>query len=439
MWQAIVDGAMPEFWPPRPSRFWGTLFKPFRRWYLHSYYGIAEVMVEGIERLKDRIGPGDGVLIAPNHSHDSDPHVLMEVSSRAHQRFYFMAAWQIFRPHWGLDGWCLQRLGAFSVDREGCDRRAVKQAVEILTTGNTLVVFPEGEVYRLNDRLTPLLEGVAFMALTAQRDLDKKAADNSPPLTSSPHSAPQGERVAKHGNSSAGSASSRIWIVPAAIRYKYVEDIRPQLEKAITQIESRMLSTARPGTELQKRIVRTGELALTIKEKEKLGRSRDQEGDLPSRIAFLIGELLQRNEKMHLKKSPSAETVPLRVKALRRHFLEIWTDEKSNPDALRGARDGLDDVQLVLQLYSYPGDYVTEKPSIERMAETIEKFEEDLTGFARPKGKRQARVLFGDPIDLKEAASSGRPRTVAADVTDRLEEQITKLMAGPREEGSGET
>ena len=55
MWQAIVDGAMPDFWPPRPSRFWSTLFKPFRRWYLHSYYGIAEVVIEGLERLKERL------------------------------------------------------------------------------------------------------------------------------------------------------------------------------------------------------------------------------------------------------------------------------------------------------------------------------------------------------------------------------------------------
>jgi hypothetical protein len=337
-----------------------------------------------------------------------------------------MAAWQIFRPHWGLDGWCLQRLGAFSVDREGCDRRAVKQAVEILTSGNRLVVFPEGEVYRLNDRLTPLLEGVAFMALTAQRDLEKNkgGAEGLRRSESQRHSSGIAD-----GNTPGGSGDPRIWIIPAAIRYRYVEDIQPKLEQAIAQIESRMLWTAPAGMSLQERIVRMGELALTIKEKEKLGRSRDQDGDLPSRIAFLIEELLQRNEKMHLKKSPSAETVPLRVKALRRQLLEIWTDEKAEPDRLRGAREGLNDVQLVLQLYSYPGDYITEKPSIERMAETIEKFEEDLTGFARTKGKREARVLFGDPIDLKEAAASGRARTVASDVTDRLEVRIKKLMA----------
>src|SRR5688500_15448613 len=100
---------------------------------------------------------------------------MLEVGRRAGRQFYIMAAWQLFRARLGLDGRVLQRLGAFSVDREGVDRRAIRQAVELLTHGATLVVFPEGEVYRLNERLTPLLEGVAFMAQSAQRDLEKAA------------------------------------------------------------------------------------------------------------------------------------------------------------------------------------------------------------------------------------------------------------------------
>src|SRR6267143_122584 len=179
---------------------------------------------------------------------------------------------------------------AFSDDREGCDRRAVKEAVKILTTGKMLVVFPEGEVYRLNDRLTPLLEGVAFMALMAQRDLDNAAKE-------------QADKTA---------SAARVWIVPTAIRYRYAQDVTPRLEEAVKQIESRMLWNPPHGAPLHERIVRLGELALTIKEKEKLSHSRESEGDLPCRVAFLIEELLKRNETRHLKKSPSAETVPLR-------------------------------------------------------------------------------------------------------------------------------
>ena len=92
MWNAVVDGAQPDFWPPRPSRFWKAALAPLRRYYLRRYYGIIDVAVEGAEQLHERFGPADGVLLAPNHSHDSDPHVMMEVGRRAHRPFAFMAA-----------------------------------------------------------------------------------------------------------------------------------------------------------------------------------------------------------------------------------------------------------------------------------------------------------------------------------------------------------
>jgi len=270
--------------------------------------------------------------------------------------------------------------------------------VDLLTHGSTLVVFPEGEVYRLNDRITPLLEGVAFMALTAQRELSKAAA------------------------------GSQAWILPAAIRYRYVDDIREQLAQAMNRLEERILWKPRPELPLHERIVSYGEALLTIKEKEKFGHSFETRGSLPERIANFIAALLERLETEHLKNSPSAKTVPLRVKALRRHLLETWMDETAQPEARKKVRDALDDVQLALQIYSYPGDYVDEKPSVERMAETIEKFEEDIQGQTRPKGRRRARVILGEPINLSQEISRGRTRATAGDVTDGLEQAIQELM-----------
>jgi 1-acyl-sn-glycerol-3-phosphate acyltransferase len=397
MWNAIVDGAMPRYWPPRPSRFWNAALEPWRRWYLHRYYGIAEVALEEPTEFGRQFAPGDGVLLAPNHSHDSDPHVMMEVGHKLRRQLHFMAAWQIFRPHRGLDGWVLQRMGAFSVDREGCDRRAIHQATEILTTGRSLVVFPEGEVYRLNDRLTPLLDGVAFMALTAQRELAKKADGR------------------------------KVWVVPTAIRYRYVDDIVTKLTTAVERLEHSLHLQPPHGATIDQRLLRYGEMLLTIREKEKFGHSFESEGDLAARLSRLTNALLERHETGYLKKTPSAATVALRVKALRRCLFEIWTDEGRDADARRLAREALDDVQLALQAYSYPGNYVAEKPNVERMAETIEKLEEDLDGFARPKGRRRARVVFGEPIDLSQAGE-GRQRVVAEQVTDRLEAAIQELM-----------
>jgi hypothetical protein len=64
------------------------------------------------------------------------------------------------------------------------------------------------------------------------------------------------------------------------------------------------------------------------------------------------------------------------------------------------------------------------------MAETIDKFEEDIEGTVRRKGPRRVLLRLGEPIDLSQAGA-GRPRVVAAEVTDRLEAAIQNLMAAP--------
>src|SRR5258708_16057536 len=99
MWNAIVDGAMPRYWPPRPSPFWNAALEPWRRWYLHRYYGIADVALDRQREFGRQFAPGDGVLLAPNHSHDSDPHVMMEVGHKLRRQFHFMPPCQIFLPH----------------------------------------------------------------------------------------------------------------------------------------------------------------------------------------------------------------------------------------------------------------------------------------------------------------------------------------------------
>ncbi len=200
------------------------------------------------------------------------------------------------------------------------------------------------------------------------------------------------------------------------------------MAESMTRLETRVVLKPAPDVPLHERIVRFGEVMLTLMEKRTTGHSRETEGDLRTRVARLINLLLERREKEHLKESPSAQTVPLRVKALRRHLIETWTDESADAEKRRVARQALDDVQLALQLFSYPGDYVSEEPSVERMAETVEKFEEDVEGHARPKGRRDAYVLFGKPIDLKQHSATSRPRVVTAEVTHRLEESIQSLM-----------
>jgi hypothetical protein len=79
----------------------------------------------------------------------------------------------------------------------------------------------------------------------------------------------------------------------------------------------------------------------------------------------------------------------------------------------------LDEVHLVVQLYSYPATTLRPSRPVERMAETIEKFEEDVyDDYAPPKGKRRAAVTFGEPIDLKSFTAAGtKARAAAGELT----------------------
>jgi hypothetical protein len=169
---------------------------------------------------------------------------------------------------------------------------------------------------------------------------------------------------------------------------------------------------------------------LTLKEKEHLGRSYDDPGEtLPGRLARLQGGLLDRLEAEHLGRSNAGQTVPVRVKLLRQKLLDVMCEEGVAPQQLERVRETLADVHLVLQLYSYPGDYLASNPTPERMAETIEKFEEDAYGtYVKPMGRRTAKVVIGEPIDVKAQLGAGKARTAATELTAKLEAAIQNLL-----------
>ena len=137
------------------------------------------------------------MLITPNHASHADGFALYAIADKIGIPFYVMAAWQVL--HYG--GWfkrmILRQHGVFGVDREGTDLAAIRQARDILeTASNPLVIFPEGEVYHINERVTPFREGPAAIALMAAR-----------------------------------KATRPVYAIPCAMRYRYVTDPTPELLK----------------------------------------------------------------------------------------------------------------------------------------------------------------------------------------------------------------
>jgi 1-acyl-sn-glycerol-3-phosphate acyltransferase len=62
--------------------------------------------------------------------------------------------------------WMLSALGAFPVTRGSADREAILRAIQVLKSGEPLVLFPEGE-RKSGAVVQPLLDGAAYVACKA--------------------------------------------------------------------------------------------------------------------------------------------------------------------------------------------------------------------------------------------------------------------------------
>ncbi|MDX2037284.1 MAG: lysophospholipid acyltransferase family protein [Isosphaeraceae bacterium] len=395
----LADELPYRFFPPRASRFWlwagrfywkGTLLRKQRK--------VMRIEVEGLDRLRSIVGKGDGVLITPNHCDAADGAVMLDLATRIGSPVCFMAAYQVLLNNGRLGRALLPRMGAFPVDREGTDLRAFKTGVEILSSAKLpLVVFPEGEVYHVSDRLTPIREGAASLAVSAAKKL--------------------------------AEAKRTVWIVPAAIKYRFLDsyDPLPDLARAMDRLESRFTWWPETEASLVARIYRYGEALLGLKELEYHGAVR--RGPLHERIARLRDEILDRLEE-RLGAPRKNETVPVRVKELRRLCIEALSAEDVAPERVRLLRRDLHDLFTVIQLFSYPGDYVREAPTVERAAETLLKFEEDLLGYddAEPVGPRRAIVRIGEPIDVGAFLATSGKRGASTALTTDLEGRIQALL-----------
>jgi hypothetical protein len=349
-----------------------------------------DVEVCGLDPMREVIERGCGVLITPNHASHADCFAICDVADRLGMPFYAMIAWQNFARDGVLRAWILRQHGGFSVDREGNDLAAFRQAVTVLRNeSNPLVIFPEGDVYHINDRILPFREGPAAIAVSAAR-----------------------------------KAKRPVCVVPCAIKYRYVEDPTSELLQVMSRLEESILWRPRPDLPLPMRIYRLAEGALSLKEIEYTGHSSN--GPLPERIHALIDFILARLESEY--DLPTAQTsVSERVKTLRQQVIRRMTELPDGSAERHQCEEELADLFFAIQLYSYPGDYVAEDPCIERVAETIDKLEEDVLGVktASIRGTRRATVTLGEPIPVPNGRDG---RMSAAELTGLLEVKVQGLL-----------
>jgi 1-acyl-sn-glycerol-3-phosphate acyltransferase len=116
---------------------------------------FTRLHVEGTEHIPTK-GP---VIIVSNHLSMMD---ILALSVPCKRQEHFMAKIELFQVP--IFGWYIHTLGAFPVRRGESDRESLRIAADVLSSGQVLVIFPEG--HRSDDHaLIPGHSGVALIAM----------------------------------------------------------------------------------------------------------------------------------------------------------------------------------------------------------------------------------------------------------------------------------
>jgi 1-acyl-sn-glycerol-3-phosphate acyltransferase len=404
-----------RFTPPAPNALVAWALRRFNyRWYLPRKQRIESVTVEGAEALQQMRRPGDAVLLLPNHPTHADAAILIEALRQVGVRTRMMAAYDVFLRS-RLDAWVMRKLGAFSVDREGSDQAAMKEAMRTLTElskpgkgGWALTIFPEGNVYLEGDRVTPFNDGAAFLALRAAKALAER--------------------------------SRAVWAVPVSIKATHTTDVRDALRQRLTALAAEVGVEAEVSGDIHQTLRAVGEAALRRNLKQR-GLDQPQADDLRGLIDAAADAVLKDLERK-LELTPKAGSSAIdRVRAARRVIHEVRTDPTRSVDHA-AARVWADQAMLAFRIASYSGNYVAAKPTVDRVAETIEKLDEDLHGrWPRPWAERAAHVCFGEPIDVRGYLGEKRTRDavmkLTRDVEGTVQAGLDAINAGLKSAGSG--
>lgn len=132
-------------------------------------YKVAKSIVNGYYKARFKINvigadrvPSEGpVLICSNHISDFDP-PLIGISLKRDMSFFAKA--ELFKIP--IFGNIVSRLNTIPVERGKSDRQALKDSVEALKEGRTMLVFPEGTRSK-DGQLKEFQQGASFMAVKA--------------------------------------------------------------------------------------------------------------------------------------------------------------------------------------------------------------------------------------------------------------------------------
>lgn len=386
-----------RFVPPYRGTAWCRLAKLVFPKYLAKAVRITRWECRGAELVAQSVREGAGVVLAANHCRWVDGPVLARLGIELEQFFYYLVSYHMFKQSRAM-GWWLNRLGCYSVWREGTDREAIRATSEVLAAADRpVVIFPEGTWYRQNDRLGPLQEGLTLMLRLA----------------------------AKH-------SERPLRVHPVAIKYWNLDDPSPVLRERLARLEGRIGWQPQGELDLVSRIEKLGSALLGIKESEILGRP--QAGSIDARVAGLLGVIVGGLEKYYLGREFDGHVME-RIRRLRQRLARLLLEAAGDPEKAARARQNLDTLLFCENLNAQSDDYLRELPSAERLSETVQRIEETVDDAAElPVGDLGAVVEVGLALDARSFPEHGRNATdpLMHELAGAIQGQLDRLLAeGP--------
>ncbi len=350
---------------------------------------------------------GAGVILAANHADETDFEACLELSRRSGRRFLFMMNREAFDEGWGVAGWWLQRLGAFSVERGGLHNEEAKRyAIEVVIRGReVLVIFPEGEIYYLNDLVQPFKSGAVDIAMQAVVEARRARPDWT------------------------------AYLVPMSLKYRYRGPIVHILERRTRSIE-RLLNIRMAGLSLQRRLARImGDLLHRHELAHHLEPIADQLTGLGERVQEVRKAILSETEARYAgaDASPPGPTMDRawRLASYLRGLL-AGTGPSGGEDREQTRAD-LASSESVAQMGGWQPRYTDEDPSQERLAEMVIKLEREVYRTKRPRqlARRDLLLRIGEPIDVSRyiPVYLRDAQAVRHGIAERLRDEIQRLLA----------
>ena len=403
-----------RFVPPYRSRFWSRLLvRVLLRPYLHHFYGLERFECIDGEKLRTSLDDGCGILVISNHIRPCDPMACGYLTRVVRQPMYCMASRHVFENAW-IERVLSRRCGAFSVYREGTDHASLQFAVQSLVEPDRpVVIFAEGSAGRMNDRVQPMLDGSALIARTAAR----RRAKQQPP--------------------------GKVVVHPLAFKYFFRGDLVAAVEPVLSGIERRLNWPVQNGGELLPRIRRIGRELLAQQELKYLGKAQPEQSNprcLHDRLEGLIEAMLAPLEKRYA--TTGGRSVYIRVQQVRTKLLPDLIAGRLTAEEETERHEQLKILYDAQEMACYPRDYLGQHPSAERVLETVEKLEENLTDRVTVHRPFDCVMQVGDAIEVsphrirkstpENVVESTRdvPLTSLDPLTDQVERAIQSMVDG---------